>query len=453
MLFSQTIDNIDSEISELLAQIEAKKQKQSQLIELDALTDNTLEGLADVLSKIKYNAPDAIASLKSAVMGLFPNDGNDGGDQREPSPEPDDKPDSGEVMLTDATSVDESEETEAINFIDEDCLEYPTLEGQCCNIEQELEFYWERLAKPEGQAWEFACPLKITPPVTTGDNENKCTHEGETVPYIELVEVTDAIAYQKRSATGEVICTYLGFATKGKAVSWQRFIETMTPSIELRQAKRLERCKWEIKAKGLSITQIQRLSEQDFSKAYKPEAANTEPPAVQPNEFEPGDVIVQSLTPSASFKIEEILPNGVLDCTNLTTGDRLGLRPSAVQLVEKANVSPKQTAKILLKDCQWYGQSFPIVQSGKSGYTLATPNGNHWFRADCVEVENSSTYQVTTGNYVGTARQNRKRWKKLGIDPQELLAEMKAKRPPEPEWNAAKYNPLAAVGADDASDF
>jgi hypothetical protein len=119
MLFSQTIDGIDSEISELLAQVEAKKQKQSQLIELDALTDNTLEGLADVLSKIKYNAPDAIASLKSAVMGLFPNDGNDGGDQREPSPEPDDKPDSGEVMLTDATSVDESEETEAINFIDE----------------------------------------------------------------------------------------------------------------------------------------------------------------------------------------------------------------------------------------------------------------------------------------------------------------------------------------------
>jgi hypothetical protein len=205
------------------------------------------------------------------------------------------------------------------------------------------------------------------------------------VPYIELVEVTDAIAYQKRSATGEVICTYLGFATKGKAVSWQRFVETMTSAVELRQAKRLERCKWEIKAKGLSITQIQRLSEQDFTKAFKPEATNTEPPAVQPNEFEPGDVIVQSLTPSASFKVEEILPNGVLDCTNLTTGDRLGLRPTAVTLVEKK--AQKQTAKILLKDCQWCGQSFPIVQSDKSGYTLATPDGNHWFRADCVSPE------------------------------------------------------------------
>ncbi|HEY9819925.1 MAG TPA: hypothetical protein V6D35_03980 [Candidatus Sericytochromatia bacterium] len=40
MLFSQTLDAIDLEISELNAQIEAKKQQQTQLIELDALTDD-----------------------------------------------------------------------------------------------------------------------------------------------------------------------------------------------------------------------------------------------------------------------------------------------------------------------------------------------------------------------------------------------------------------------------
>ena len=53
MLFSQTIDNIDSEITALLAQVEAKKQKQTQLIELDALTGSTLEGLADVVFQIQ----------------------------------------------------------------------------------------------------------------------------------------------------------------------------------------------------------------------------------------------------------------------------------------------------------------------------------------------------------------------------------------------------------------
>ncbi|MBD2033918.1 hypothetical protein H6F76_02470 [Leptolyngbya sp. FACHB-321] len=99
-----------------------------------------------------------------------------------------------------------------------------------------------------------------------------------------------------------------------------------------------------------------------------------------------------------------MMPNGILDCENLTTGDRLGLRPGAVSLVQKASVD--------------------------------TP------------------YLTTSGNYTGLAKQTRERWERAGIDPQELIADMKAKRPPEPEWNAAKYNPvLATVGADDASDF
>jgi hypothetical protein len=83
MLFSQTIDNIDSEITALLAQVEVAKQRQTQLIELDALTDHTLEGLADVVSKIQCSAPDAIASLKSAVLGLF-DSGDDGNQPTDP---------------------------------------------------------------------------------------------------------------------------------------------------------------------------------------------------------------------------------------------------------------------------------------------------------------------------------------------------------------------------------
>jgi hypothetical protein len=40
------------------------------------------------------------------------------------------------------------------------------------------------------------------------------------------------------------------------------------------------------------------------------------------------------------------MPNGILDCENLTTGDRLGLRPGAVSLVQKAEKSqePEQQA-------------------------------------------------------------------------------------------------------------
>ena len=81
MIFQSELTNIDTEITGLLAQVEAAKQRQTQLIELDTLTDHTLEGLADVVSKIQCSAPDAIASLKTAVLTLF-DDGDDGSDGR-----------------------------------------------------------------------------------------------------------------------------------------------------------------------------------------------------------------------------------------------------------------------------------------------------------------------------------------------------------------------------------
>lgn len=60
----------------------------------------------------------------------------------------------------------------------------------------------------------------------------------------------------------------------------------------------------------------------------------------------------------------------------------------------------------------------------------------------------------TSGNYVGLSRQVKRYWEKADIDPNALIADMRANRPRESEWNAAKYNPiLAAVGAEDASDF
>jgi hypothetical protein len=107
MLFSQTIDNIDSEITALLARVEAAKQRQTQLIELDALTDHTLEGLADVVSKIQCSAPDAIASLKSAVLTLFDSgdDGNDGGNQPT-DPMPDTDPDEPELLCLNGETGD-----------------------------------------------------------------------------------------------------------------------------------------------------------------------------------------------------------------------------------------------------------------------------------------------------------------------------------------------------------
>jgi hypothetical protein len=84
---------------------------------------------------------------------------------------------------------------------------------------------------------------------------------------------------------------------------------------------------------------------------------------------------------------------------------------------------------------------------------LATSDGHHWFRADGLEFIDPDA-QTTTGNYKGLSKQMRQHWEKVGINPSDLIADMKANRPTEPEWNAAKYNPvLAAVGAGDDLDF
>jgi hypothetical protein len=63
-------------------------------------------------------------------------------------------------------------------------------------------------------------------------------------------------------------------------------------------------------------------------------------PTPQPDDDEPELLCLngaQLLTPSASYKVIQVMPNGILDCENTTTGLRLGLRPAAVSLVQKAN--------------------------------------------------------------------------------------------------------------------
>jgi hypothetical protein len=156
---------------------------------------------------------------------------------------------------------------------------------------------------------------------------------------------TPGAAYQRKN-DGEIICAYFGFRTKAIAQSWMHFFEAITSKVELRQAKRLEGCKWEIKAKGLSINLIERYTNDcDFSKSYRSEVCSSKPPGykkpeppqpVNPDEVAEGDIVTGLLTPSASYKIIQIMPNGILDCENLITDDRIGLRASAVTLVQKA---------------------------------------------------------------------------------------------------------------------
>ena len=283
MLFSQTIDNIDSEITALLAQVEVAKQRQTQLIELDALTDHTLEGLADVVSKIQCSAPDAIASLKSAVLGLF-DSGDDGNQPTDPAPDND--PDEPELLC--------------LNGETGDCLTTADLDYE--------------LASPF--ATPLACQLWEDAPLLG----QACTVEfpqpdSQKPAYTEFVGVSDRVGYIKLNTTGEIIATYAGFNNKSRAKSWANYLETMTSRIELRAAKRLGDWKHELKISGLSITQIERLTTENLDKmppdkepslppTYKPQLI---PQPVNPDEVGKDDIVTALLTPSASYKIIQVM--------------------------------------------------------------------------------------------------------------------------------------------------
>lgn len=419
MILTNELSTLDSEIAQLQSLIEAKRQQQEVLTSAENLASEALSRLTQALFKIEEIAPSAIASLKSAVLGLFDNGdngtGDDGGNQpTDPTPDSDPTPDEPELLclngitgdcLTTADLSGEWEPERDAPLADDHILQSENpLIGQTCTINPDL--YWAMTTAPDGSAWEFASPLACLLWEDAPLLGQACVIE--TTPYVELVKVCDALFYQRKH-DGEIICAYFGFRTKALAQSWLHFFEAITSKVELRQAKRLEH-KWEIKVKGLSIKQIDRyVKECDFSKSYRTEVASSKPPSykkpeipqpVNPDEVGEGDIVTALLTPSASYKIIQIMPNGILDCENLTTGDRLGLRPTAVTLVQKA-------------------------------------------------AESEPEHFETTGAYKGLAKQVQQHWEKAGVDPSELIAQMKAKRPPEPAWDAAKYNPvLAAIGDD-----
>lgn len=94
--------------------------------------------------------------------------------------------------------------------------------------------------------------------------------KAESQPLYQLKPVTDAVAYFANTNTGEIQCTYAGFSNKQRANAWGQWLLAI-PQVrfELRTAKRLQGFKWELKIKGLTIGQIQRLAGENLSKSPK----------------------------------------------------------------------------------------------------------------------------------------------------------------------------------------
>jgi hypothetical protein len=537
------------QLAEHYRELAAKREALAQsFIEVQSQAQTDLGSLKSLVEKcLTLGGGNAIASLKTAVLELFgTDDGNDGGNQpTEPTPDTDpNEPEllclngeTGDYLLSDGSTSIEDEDEEPpksssltyaqviknrcsacwgyevkskadikagfINRANLNFMEAVNLERTGKEFYETVEGYLNKLYY-NGQSYEWASPFAsplacllwedaplngqhctITP-IATEDNENKRTQEGEAMAYCELVKVTDAIAYQRKH-DGEIICTYIGFRTKAIASSWLHFFEAITSRVELRQAKRLEGFKWEIKAKGLSIKQIERYeSDCDFSKSYRSEIGSAKLPSRDPvvlkrDRITPGVKVVCALTPSETFEVTStVATDGKFFAKSLLDERRQLFDVEAVEIVEAAQTA-EPTEPVLEEGdvCEVTSDRY-LGRKGEQGRLkfIAQYSENPF----CIEFEDKMMryYQrnelqfitkgeaetetkpglhsgqvlmgnriVTTGNYIGVTRRSSISNARRGTDTKIAAAQLvKDGLSPEMAMAVASGAPV-----DDASDF
>jgi hypothetical protein len=248
MLLAQPIENIDQEISQLLSLIETKKAYQATLIELDAKADDLLEQLGELVSQLKYHAPDEIDSLRNVVLSLFDGDDNN----HHPNNQP-----------TDATP--------------------------------------QTTQEPETTALNQPCPDSTIP----ANSRQKEPY------YIELVQhpQNKAIAYQRKHDS-QIVCVYLGGNSMSRIKSWSEWLYrqnwglTRTECNNSRKALRLTEFKYELKLPALSKERINQLALHNFSKlpampAEVPQTTGADTPKAPPLPSSPSP---QTLVTTCKFE-------------------------------------------------------------------------------------------------------------------------------------------------------
>jgi hypothetical protein len=236
--------------------------------------------------------------------------------------------------------------------------------------------------------------------------------------YVQLVKHPEngAIAYQRKH-DGEIICVYVGFRTKAIAQSWMRFFEVLAGDCQLRESKRLKSkhlgdFRWEIKAKGVSMAQINRLASEDLNKSYRSEVGSaTKPPAKEPAQAaeiavgssirvlswqghdcnQSSDIATVKEIEDGMYRIDVKNSQGVniwlsqKAITPLSTeadqtpAQQLGIEPPAGwrQVQAQAESLPTKKARITLESSPWKGQDCEVLEVTPDGrwWKLRLPNG------------------------------------------------------------------------------
>ncbi|MBD1942505.1 hypothetical protein H6F50_09075 [Coleofasciculus sp. FACHB-712] len=224
MLFQSDISALESEIAKFESIIATRRARIEQLSNAETVADSAIQSLQDAVAKFQELAPDAIATLKSAVLGLF--GGNDNSSNDDPAPEPD-------PMPTDEPADKEGEE----------------------DASDTLSLASDKEAIPSGSLIQIENPH-------TGEKVSWVTPATESSgrPYVALVEINSTISYQQKHS-GEIVCSYLGCATNQLAKRWAEALELWGYRVEVRKAKRITGGRWEIKFWGADLNRLNQLAE------------------------------------------------------------------------------------------------------------------------------------------------------------------------------------------------
>ncbi len=183
--------------------------------------------------------------------------------------------------------------------------------------------------------------------------------EVEQPPFVELVQVSDRVAYQRRHDE-RIPCCYVGSNNKGKIRLWGEWLavhRTVANGFEVREAKRLTHFKHELKLWGMSLVQIEQLAECDFSKdpsnqsnpfkdapklLLQKVAPVNQPATVE--ELSIGDIVASRSVSTWTYRVLEVKSDGNLDCEKLGCQPplRLGLHVKGVTLVSKSAPTPTE---------------------------------------------------------------------------------------------------------------
>jgi hypothetical protein len=357
-IFAPEITALDAELIRLQELMESKRQEQTLLKELGFEANSTINAIASLKQKVAAVKVDAIASLKSAVLSLFTDGGDDGGGNQP----------------TDPTSTPD-----------------PT--------------------NPASQPDENNFPVGVFVPKREDEpleGELDASEEVSDEQETGLIYHPDNKAVMYVCFPGGKLSVWIGFEKKAIARSWHKFIDPMAEKIELIPG---DAYKWQLFIKGLSMAQITKLAQCDFTECHRTEVCTATPPAplyrFQPPAIQIGTKVTKPNSEEI-FEATSLVANKIFFAKSALTGERKLFSIDDVKVLhDPLPEGTPQYATVLLAECPWKGKRLQIVAEGEGGYTLATPQGNYWYRRDCVELFDEAIEAIADATEPVTKRPNR----------------------------------------------